>query len=798
MTRWSYGVVCALLALGLAFAATAEPPLHTFATIQSDPIGQALQNAMVWTQPVVNHPGVAIAFRKTFALAAKPAAAELQLFADARYVLWVNGAYVERGPARFQPNGPEYDTIDLANHLQPGTNVVAVLVVGNLSGGKVMRHAPGFTARLQADGRELWLTDASWKWTDQTRYREITASWPDLRDAVIDARAETGDWTRPEYNDTDWKTAGPMSGEAWGALTARRIPRLRETPVPFTLAAGATLPVTLTAGQKLEFDTGRLVQAYPRLTLEATAGTELAIEPFGVRYLARAGQQTYFTIDTRGLDHGSITVKTGTATITELQLIERLYPYDLLASFSCNDAQLNRLWALCARSGQIFSEDSYVDCADRERVEWMDDTPPGYDITRTFMAGPGAHGLVYSDPRLLEELVRRTALTLQPEGWVKAHTCSDRYDIHAKMEDRACDWVAGLRSYYEATGDPALIREIWPAVVAQMNYFLDRRSPRGLVISREWVIWGNPMGYETGEGAGLNAFVYRALADAAMLGKIIGQTADAATFNQAAQDLSAAFNRVLWDAEAGTYYSGYDTDPSEMPAGMTKGRAGLGGWHLPAIPPVLPNHRITPTVYPALFALDQGIVPAERRGAVTHYLLSQPDPNARIMYYYYLAKQLYAADQPGLDQRVLDLMRQKFRNMTDWPWQTAWEEFNGGSKAHIYGMYPGYLLSANVLGVRRDLPVVQKELLIEPHLGDLTNATGTVVTEFGPVPVTWQRAGDQLEFSLTVPDQVTTVLALPYQAGHDRINLDGKTVRGTVQGSRLQLILHGGTHQGTY
>ena len=94
-----------------------------------------------------------------------------------------------------------------------------------------------------------------------------------------------------------------------------------------------------------------------------------------------------------------------------------------------------------------------------------------------------------------ESLVRRTALTLQPDGWVKAHTCSDRYDIHAKMEDRACEWVTGIRRYYEATGDTAIIREIWPAVVAQMDYFLDRRTPRGLVRARDWVVWGNPLGY---------------------------------------------------------------------------------------------------------------------------------------------------------------------------------------------------------------------------------------------------------------------------------------------------------------
>ena len=788
-----------LLAPPLPLTAAPAPALHTFTTIQSDPIGRTLQSSMIWTQPLETQSGVAIAFRKTFELSAKPATAELHLFADSRYVLWVNGAYVERGPARFQPNGPEYDTIDLANNLQPGTNVVALLVVGNLSGGKVMRHAPGLTALLQTDGREQWRTDASWKWTDQTRYREITASWPDLRDAVIDARVEDGDWTRPDYPDNAWKTAGPISGDAWGSLTARRIPRLRETPVPFTLAGGVSLPVTLTAGQKLAFDTGRLVQAYPVITLEATAGTELAIEPFGVRYLARAGRQTYFTIDTRGITQGEITVKSGTATITGLQLIERLYPYDLVGSFTCNDAQLNRLWALCARSGQVFSEDSYVDCADRERVEWMDDDPPGYDITRTFMAGPGKNGPVYSDPRLLEELVRRTALTLQPEGWVKAHTCSDRYDIHAKMEDRACDWVAGIRRYYEATGDKVLVRETWPAVVAQMDYFLDRRSSRGLVIAREWVIWNNPMGYETCEGAGLNAFVYRALADAALLGKVIGQKADAEKFKQAAQDLSAAFNRVLWDAQDGTYYSGYDTEPAQMPPGVTKGKRGLqSDWHLEGKPPTLSNNLIMPTVYPALFALDQGIVPAERQKQVTQYLLAQPDPNPRIMFYYYHWKQLYRMDQPGLDQRVLDTMRQKWQAMIDWPWQTAWEDFNVGSRAHIYGMYPGYFLSAYVLGVRRDAPVAEKQLLIEPHLGDLTNATGVVVTEFGPVPVSWQNSGGRLQFTLTAPARVKTVLALPCQTGHDTITIDGKTVPGIVHGSRLQITLRGGSHQGSY
>ena len=788
-------MVLCLLCAGEADAQE-PPPLRAFQTIQSDAVGSQLQRAMIWTQPREDQAGVAVAFRKTFDLPAKPVQAELHLFADARYVLWVNGAYVERGPARFQPNGPEYDTIDLAPRLRAGKNVAALLVAGNLSGGKVMRHAPGLTALLRADGKDLWQTDASWKWSDQTRFRQVTASWADLRDAEVDARVEDGDWTQTDYNEAAWKSAGPADGSSWGALTARRIPLLRETPAAFSFGQGETLPATLRAGQKLEFDTGRIVQAYPIITLEAEAGSELAFEPFGVRYLARAGTQTHFTIDTCGFSHGEIVVKTGAATITGLKLIERLYPYRQVGSFQCNDPFLNRLWAMCARSCEVLSEDSYVDCADRERVEWMDDDPPGFDITRTVMAGPPANGRpVYSDPRLLEELVRRTALTLQPGGWVKAHTCSDRYDIHAKMEDRACDWVSGIRRYYEATGETALIREIWPAVAAQMNYFLERRTPRGLVRARDWVVWGNPLGYVTGETTTLNVFAQRALADAAFLARLIGEDADGATFSAAADDLAKAINTVLWNETEGSYFSGYFDD-----ADAQAEYEGMGGKRKLSLP--LADHRAPAMLHANLFALDRGVVPPERRERVLKNLLAEQKNfnGADVMLYYYLARQLYELDQPALDTRVLELFRKKWQAMAASPWQCSWESLDGGSKAHIYGMFPGYYLSAYVLGVRRDAPAAEKTIVIEPHLGDLTAAAGVVVTEFGPVPISWQRQGDRWRFSFTAPAGVKSILRLLDKngTGHDQISLDNKTVPASARGSRLELIVDEGRHQGSY
>jgi alpha-L-rhamnosidase len=143
-------------------------------------------------------------------------------------------------------------------------------------------------------------------------------------------------------------------------------------------------------------------------------------------------------------------------------------------------------------------------------------------------------------------------------------------------------------------------------------------------------------------------------------------------------------------------------------------------------------------------------------------------------------------------------MREKWKGMADSPWQTTWEEFSGGSRAHCYGMFPGYFLSAYVLGVREDGPVAAKRLLIEPRLGDLTHAEGTVVTEFGPVPVRWKMNPDHLDFEFTVPEGVSASLGLPSYAGNAHLVLDHNPAISADPDSRIIRVEVGsGIHNGT-
>jgi len=170
----------------------------------------------------------------------------------------------------------------------------------------------------------------------------------------------------------------------------------------------------------------------------------------------------------------------------------------------------------------------------------------------------------------------------------------------------------------------------------------------------------------------------------------------------------------------------------------------------------------------------------------------------QVMANYYYFKILYTLDQERCDQVVLDRIRHGWQAMVDSPWQTSWESVGGGSKVHCYGIVPGYILSTYVLGVRRDAPVWKHQIIIEPHLADLTHAEGVVVTEFGPVPVSWNKENGVLHFKVTVPADTEAQLELPVKSDTCQIILNGKQMGGTIHGARLAVTLKPGSYSGEF
>ena len=277
----------------------------TFARSTPDAVGEILQQSFIWPDWVPDPTGAQayIAFRQNFTISEAPSTALLHIFADSRYMLWLNGAYILRGPCRFNPKSPEYDSVDISNRLLVGSNSLVVLshhYGAGVINGRIMSHVPGLTALLVADNATVLQTSPSWLCTNQTEYLPSPQAWSSIPD-VIDARMPVQGWTQSSYDASSWGTAAAVNGSLWGPLLPRSIPLTLETPIPLALLtlmpSGAplvdSLPLTLSAGQSVVVNLSRMAMVYASLALEATAAGSTLTLDYALRYVNGQPAETY-------------------------------------------------------------------------------------------------------------------------------------------------------------------------------------------------------------------------------------------------------------------------------------------------------------------------------------------------------------------------------------------------------------------------------------------------------------------------------------------------------------------------
>ena len=147
-------------------------------------------------------------FRRSFEIAEVPDRVPARLTADTRYRLFVNGREASAGPIRSQPHRWRYDLIDLAPHLRPGRNVLALQVKHLSGGGAYWMPVPRnetlgghgcfvFEADLGEDG---WLvSDADWRALACPAWSDLVGGG--LPVEVLDARRLPVGWIEPDFDD---------------------------------------------------------------------------------------------------------------------------------------------------------------------------------------------------------------------------------------------------------------------------------------------------------------------------------------------------------------------------------------------------------------------------------------------------------------------------------------------------------------------------------------------------------------------------------------------------------------------
>jgi hypothetical protein len=87
---------------------------------------------------------------------------------------------------------------------------------------------------------------------------------------------------------------------------------------------------------------------------------------------------------------------------------------------------------------------------------------------------------------------------------------------------------------------------------------------------------------------------------------------------------------------------------------------------------------------------------------------------------------------------------------------------------------------------------------IEPRLGSLEWARGTVPAPSGDITVSWRQSqAGELAFEIATPPGVPVELVLPRPTGEFRLTVDGGvTTRACVCANILKISLPGGAHAG--
>lgn len=254
------------------------------------PHGRAVGAALFHEPPQPRDPdrNAFIRYRGRLTLERVPERATLWLSADGRYLAYVNGVRIGRGPAASDADVREVDPWEVAPLLRTGENVVALLVhaygfdtawytrptalaASGRGGGAMYAHADlGGSIALQRT--EDWRCARATEWqSDTPRVNDSLGSVE-----VRDVRAEPVGWEQPGFDDAGWVTP-ELCAPDQPALPGRTyFPVLRPRAVPLFVER-ALVPRRWSSGEVVDTDRPEPGDIFARACAERAASLERCV-----------------------------------------------------------------------------------------------------------------------------------------------------------------------------------------------------------------------------------------------------------------------------------------------------------------------------------------------------------------------------------------------------------------------------------------------------------------------------------------------------------------------------------------
>lgn len=684
-------------------------------------------------------------FKKEYALTAL-SPSRLNIFADARYKLYVNGQLIAVGPCRASSEVRYYDTVDITDALQIGNNLIEVQVL-QLSA-SIYEGSYIFMESVIRTGNMalcVWgncgscpvQTDESWlvaKEQGLTFFRE--RKYDHYNVAVLGERITENYRKNLHFEPAVVGRNIYCVEEARGSFPELAF-SVKQRPIPMMYFSHKALH-QIKPGV---YDAGELTCGYVRLRcsgkgkLRLTYAESMAFLKDGKLLKGKRddenglilGDTDELAIDGtclfepfwfRTFRYIAVEIE-GNVSIDGFDYLETGYPLQVSDGYDFGNEKDNRLFAISVNTLRRCMHETYTDCPYYEQLQYTMDTYS--QILFTYQ--------LTTDKALAEKAIDDFAASYRVGGLTQS-----RFPVITTQYIPGFSLFFVLMIYEHAKrfGDAAFVRKYLHIADGVVDWFITRLENDMVPCSALWDFIDWSEGYENGEIpsedpiATYTLMLAYTLEKLSALHRMLGNTADG--YLHQANALKAAVKAQCYDESCRLY--------ADSPA------------------------KAHFSQHQQIWAVLCGMETGEN---AKDLLIRSNDLQTAItpayMYLYFRA--LEDAGIYGEAEKVMD----QLRVLVDLGCTTTPETlFNTNrSECHAWSAVAIYEFTAKVLGVTYS----DRTIRVTPYIHGRTHAKGAVATPVGTVLCQWEKTRAGFAVTLTLPEGETAILTLP----------DGTTVR---------------------
>lgn len=737
-----------------------------------------------------------ILFRKEIQLDQTFEQYQVDISADSKYIVYINGTAVSRGPCKADRYRQYFYTVDIAPYLKQGANVLAAAVIhfedneikdyDFLTGPISVVSAPcGGLFIRERDQHYGLSTDSTFSCIKADFYRFEYARESRYLGYFerTDFRRYPNGWLLPGFDDSQWMKSQELIEGSYcvSPFGHANVWNLMESPIPcpyeetrdfkgltrFQGLSGHEWEnifhdngVIIQKGSRVwaEIDAGEYVTAFPSLLIEGGNNSTITIlysecyqAPEGAQRISKqvrddcSGNAVLY-----GEEDGIVC---SDATHTFISAHYRSFRFIRIEIQAEETLRLSNLHFIktgypLAITGTFGGDDianRLWNVSVRTLLSCMYDTYidcPFYEQMQYVM--DSLLEMIYTFQLSADDRMARKAIfdfhsAQLPNGIIPCNAPAKTIQIIPGFSLYFVLMVSYHHLYY---GDDAFTKGFLGTIDRLLQYFFQHIDPADGLLKKtgywEFVDWvqewevGCPLESEDDVNIIYNMILVYALKEAASLNIAVGRKDTADEYLALAQAVSDAVQKYAYDPSDGLFY--------DVPLKEKKSQ------------------------HAQVWAVLSGIVSGDRAKDLMKKCLSMGELcQCSYSMSFFLFRALEMVGLYGETQKLWDTWTNLLSlNLTTWPEDPVSQR----SDCHAWGALPLYEFSANVLGIKPAAPGYRK-VHIEPKALWVEQCHGTVASCIGDIEVTIQRRGDAFALTVDAPRGADIELVMPDGTKHD-------------------------------